>query len=464
MSLGVWQGFRINRRCPLLSHLLFADDCLLFSVADEQNCEAIMNVLTKFKNATGQVINFTKYAVFFSHNTPIMHRRIIKEKLGADGPMIVKDLIDFERICWKENVVRALFNQNEVKAIKKIPIGSEQVPDRITWHFTRDGNYSVKSGYKLLASETIQEEDNAQSSNGMQYCRTWRKIWKLNVATKLQNFLWRACRNIIPTKENLVKRHCSYDPVCVRCNEDVESLEHILFFCPFAQAAWKASYFSYSPRREGFVGFLKWWEEVATDIANFGKEGDPIEVWNQAVAEFMEFEEGTTSTNRPQELRTNQQAWRPPQRGFIKLNCDAAFDSSSGDTGIAVVCRDHNGELVDGASFFTQANSVDVAEALAVRLATRLACRRGWRNVIFESDNKDLVGRLCSTSKKDRWDTRTIELDIASLTCFFDSFSFSFVHRSANRAADWVAKNTRKRCCPVDWMYSPPADVVGFLN
>ncbi|OMP07814.1 hypothetical protein COLO4_07023 [Corchorus olitorius] len=358
--------------------------------------------------------------------------------------MIVKDLIDFERRCWKENVVRALFNQNEVRAIKKIPIGSEQVPDRITWHFTRDGNYSVKSGYKLLASETIQEEDNAQSSNGMQYCRTWRKIWKLNVATKLQNFLWRACRNIIPTKENLVKRHCSYDPVCVRCNEDVESLEHILFSARLL-------------KRHGEPLTLAIPQEEK-DL----KRGRPDRGLEPGGSEFMEFEEGTTSTNRPQ--RTNQQAWRPPQRGFIKLNCDVAFDSSSGDTGIAVVCRDHNGELVDGASFFTQANSVDVAEALAVRLATRLACRRGWRNVIFESDNKDLVGRLCSTSKKDRWYTRTIELDIASLTCFFDSFSFSFVHRSANRAADWVAKNTRKRCCPVDWMYSPPADLVGFLN
>ncbi|OMO86959.1 Mitochondrial chaperone BCS1 [Corchorus olitorius] len=74
--------------------------------------------------------------------------------------------------------------------------------------------------------------------------------------------------------------------------------------------AWRASHFSYSPRRKGFVGFLKWWEEAASNIANFGNEGDPIEIWNQAVAEFIEFEEGTMSTNRPQELRTNQQAWR----------------------------------------------------------------------------------------------------------------------------------------------------------
>ncbi|OMO96879.1 hypothetical protein COLO4_15019 [Corchorus olitorius] len=275
----------------------------------------------------------------------------------ADRPMIVKDLIDFERRCWKENVVRALFNQNEAKAIKKIHIGSEQVPDRITWHFTRDGNYSVKSG-------------------------TWRKIWKLNVAPKIQNFVWRACRNIIPTKENLVKRHCSYDPDCVRCNEDVESLEHIIFFCPLLK-----------------------------------RHGEPLTL---AI---------------PQEEKD------------------------------LLGARDHNGELVDGASYFNQANSVDLAEALVVRLATRLACRRGWRNVIFESDNKDLVGRLSSTSKKDRWDTRTIELDIESLTCFFDCFSFSFIHRSANRAADWVAKTPGKDVVLLTGcILSPPAALVGFLN
>ncbi|OMO91045.1 Endonuclease/exonuclease/phosphatase [Corchorus capsularis] len=270
-------------------------------------------------------------------------------KIYREGPMIVKDLINFERRCWKENVIRAFFNQTDIKTIKKIPIGSEQIDDRIIWHFTRDGNYSVKSGYKLLLSKTSSIDDNGQSSSGVQQAGYWRKIWNLNVAPKIQNFIWRACKNVIPTKENLFKRRCGLNPDCNRCGEEVESLEHILFFCPFAQAVWRASFFSYSPRREGFT----------------------------------------------------------------------AVDISSGDTGIAVVCRNHNGDLIDGASFITHVDSVDVAEALAVRLATCLACNRGWRNVIFESDNKDLIRRLNSTNRKDRWDSRAIELDIAFLTSFF---------------------------------------------
>ncbi|OMO88448.1 hypothetical protein COLO4_20252 [Corchorus olitorius] len=263
--------------------------------------------------------------------------RVTSTHSQAEGPMIVKDLINFERRCWKESVFRAFFNQTDIKAIKKIPIGSEKIDDRIKWHFTRDGNYSVKSGYRLLQSEANSNDDNRQSSSGMQ------------------------------------------------------------------QAVWRASFFSYSSRREGFAGFLKWWEEAITNFANAGssnaiglicylcwniwkarnaclfegREGDTIEVWNQAFAEFMEFKEGAKTTNRLQEPRLTQQVWQPPQRDFIKFNCDAAVDIPSGDTGITIVCRNHNGDLINGASFFTHTDSVDVAEALAVRLATRLACNRG---------------------------------------------------------------------------------------
>ncbi|OMO52105.1 reverse transcriptase [Corchorus capsularis] len=555
IASGDWQGFRINRRCPLLSHLLFADDCLLFSVADERNCDTILNVLTKFRNATGQVINFTKSAVFFSSNTSSECRRLIRDQLGVQDlqmdnkylglptmwgrgkkaalsfiadrikskiqgwkskllsmagrevpdlpsfritstpsqigdPMVVKDLINFDRKCWKDNLLRMVFNQTEVNAVKKIPIGSESTPDRLIWHFTRDGNYSVKSRYRLLTSEAISFGNNGQSSSSMQQSRTWRNLWNLKVAPKVKNFLWRSCRNIVPTKENLVKRHCSLFSQCDRCGAEVESLEHILFFCPFAQAVWRASHFSYSPRSEGFVSFLKWWEESANTIVSFGslnvvelirylcwnvwkarnsfvfegREGNPIEVWNHAVAEFVEYNESLLNANRIHGMGPTQQVWQPPQRDFIKLNCDAAFDMASGDAGIAVVCRDHDGSLIDGASFFTKAGSIDAAEAMALRLAVQLARDREWRNVIFESDNKGLIRRLNCHNQRDRWNTLTIELDTINMAIYFDSFSFSFVPRNCNRAADWVARKTKKRCCPIDWMYSPPTDLVVFLN
>ena len=52
-----------------ISHLLFADDNLLFSKAKADECHQLMDVLTQYKKASRQVINCQKTALFFSRNT-----------------------------------------------------------------------------------------------------------------------------------------------------------------------------------------------------------------------------------------------------------------------------------------------------------------------------------------------------------------------------------------------------------
>ncbi|OMO88693.1 hypothetical protein CCACVL1_08251 [Corchorus capsularis] len=135
---------------------------------------------------------------------------------------------------------------------------------------------------------------------------------------------------------------------------------------------------SYSPRGEGFNSFLRWWEMIVATTSSVGS-----------------------------------------------LN---ATDHSSGEAGLAVVCRNHNGELVDGASLFTHASTMDIVEAMALRLAIRLARDRGWSNVIIETDNKDLARRLNCSGHCHRWDTQAMELDIINFTSHFENVVFFFVY------------------------------------
>lgn len=39
------------------------------------------------------------------------------------------------------------------------------------------------------------------------------------------------------------------------------------------------------------------------------------------------------------------QAWTPPSRGSVKVNCDAAWNGSTGAGGIGVLARDHEGRI-----------------------------------------------------------------------------------------------------------------------
>lgn len=63
-------GIKINRSSPIISHLLFADDCYIFSKVIPKEIEEINSCLLKFSEASGQTINNDKSEVIFSQNTP----------------------------------------------------------------------------------------------------------------------------------------------------------------------------------------------------------------------------------------------------------------------------------------------------------------------------------------------------------------------------------------------------------
>ena len=66
---GDIHGFSICRNGPKITHLFFADDCLLFCRSTLEECEKIQQILAYYEEASGQVINRDKTTLFFSKNT-----------------------------------------------------------------------------------------------------------------------------------------------------------------------------------------------------------------------------------------------------------------------------------------------------------------------------------------------------------------------------------------------------------
>uniref|UniRef100_A0A803P400 Reverse transcriptase domain-containing protein n=1 Tax=Cannabis sativa TaxID=3483 RepID=A0A803P400_CANSA len=62
-------GLKIARTAPIISHLFFADDSLLFSQATPHAAETIKEVLHDYSLASGQMVNFDKSSLYFSPNT-----------------------------------------------------------------------------------------------------------------------------------------------------------------------------------------------------------------------------------------------------------------------------------------------------------------------------------------------------------------------------------------------------------
>lgn len=68
ISKKEWSPMRVGRSGPEISHLMFADDLLLFSEASKNHVEQVMNCLNKFCTMFGQKVSGEKTSIFFSKN------------------------------------------------------------------------------------------------------------------------------------------------------------------------------------------------------------------------------------------------------------------------------------------------------------------------------------------------------------------------------------------------------------
>jgi hypothetical protein len=66
---GHIHGIKILRLSPPISHLLFADNLMIFSKTKNLEASSIKSCLDSYFSWSGQKVNFDKSAIFFSNNT-----------------------------------------------------------------------------------------------------------------------------------------------------------------------------------------------------------------------------------------------------------------------------------------------------------------------------------------------------------------------------------------------------------
>ena len=98
------------------------------------------------------------------------------------------------------------------------------------WTGTSNGLFTVRSAYKL-AMDNYSVSEGASSSNDSNLRCFWKKVWRLPVPHKVKHFLWRACCNILPTKENLMRRKVLSDDICEECMLGAETSGHFFWSC-----------------------------------------------------------------------------------------------------------------------------------------------------------------------------------------------------------------------------------------
>ena len=98
-------------------------------------------------------------------------------------------------------MIDGIFIPQEAELIKRIPLSRFEANDSIFWPLSQNGQYSCKLGYRFLREKVDfnRLEEPPDYEKGL-----WKVVWNLDSPNKVKHLIWKACKNSLPTKGNLV--------------------------------------------------------------------------------------------------------------------------------------------------------------------------------------------------------------------------------------------------------------------
>uniref|UniRef100_A0A803Q4P0 Reverse transcriptase zinc-binding domain-containing protein n=1 Tax=Cannabis sativa TaxID=3483 RepID=A0A803Q4P0_CANSA len=273
------------------------------------------------------------------------------------NPIVMGDLRPIALCNWDEDVLHDLFSEHDRKLIRAVVISSSMEFDTRYWSFEASGHYTVKSACKRL------QVVNGRWTSGNN-SRLWRKLWNLKIPEKVSVFLWRACRNNLPTHVNLKVKHVTALVICPFCQLSDETVEHLFVECSFARLCWQQ--FNTSLSIAAGVKFVDWFSNISNTLTSFSLGGVAViccavwkarneVVWRSkrlvpavvvqfALAYFDQWKSAKT-----QHVESDMHAgaviyphWEPPSLNTIKVNVDASVYAEK-RFGFGWLARDYEG-------------------------------------------------------------------------------------------------------------------------
>ncbi|MBA0580564.1 hypothetical protein Gorai_022774, partial [Gossypium raimondii] len=227
ISDGKWSPIRLSQSRPVISHLLFADELVIFSKTDLKHGKIIKDILEIFCEFFGHKINARKTNIFFSKRVkepvadlissllgfqkvqnfghylrvPLFHRRVtnstmyfvVEKVCGKLQSWDGKQLSIVGRVTLKQSVLLSIpsyFMQSMLiprkvcdeieRLVKQLPdhviqhiMGippshPSEGPNKITWCHSSSENFLVKSAYKVLKEDVWKPKDEK-----------WKSVWKI---------------------------------------------------------------------------------------------------------------------------------------------------------------------------------------------------------------------------------------------------------------------------------------------
>ncbi|KAL5818842.1 hypothetical protein ACOSQ4_022684 [Xanthoceras sorbifolium] len=230
----------------------------------------------------------------------------------------------------------------------------------LIWHFDKNGEYSVKSGYRIAAQEKL----SLKGSSSCPDSKWWLAIWNLNIPPKIKIFIWR-------------------------------SSAHALFWCSSVRAIWESTVFwdilnlqrhiSYfdlilwvfvRAKRAEFEEFCMilwgvWSDRNAVSHSKSPRFSAALVSWSLSLLrEFQGTQKVFGFPSQPPR-QSCPVSWSLPPAGSLKLNTDAAVKPGFSVMGSGAVVRDDQGKVV-------AASAMPLLGFFPAELGELLALREGF--------------------------------------------------------------------------------------
>lgn len=98
MREGLLKSEKTSKRGPKISHLLFADDCILLGEVTIRGATILKGILKDYESCSGQCVNFNKSTIFYNSNT-------IEEKKEVSTMLGIRSLTNLEKYLGLPYVV-----------------------------------------------------------------------------------------------------------------------------------------------------------------------------------------------------------------------------------------------------------------------------------------------------------------------------------------------------------------------
>lgn len=144
----------------------------------------------------------------------------------------VSDFIDTDTWQWDRPKLYETFAPRNRREILAIPLNRTRTRDMMIWKENGKHEFAVKSAYQVALG--LRQKVDAEHSRAQVDGRRWKMIWKIKVPPKIKTFIWRACSNILPTRDNLSPTGKTGGPCMLVMPTTTRNLCSPYMGCPFA--------------------------------------------------------------------------------------------------------------------------------------------------------------------------------------------------------------------------------------